>query len=109
MKFAASLFAMALVTGAATALAQQQPVDIPPMKCDKPTLPGARMMEDRSIRMRFERDMKAHGDCVKAYVAQRQEAAKALQNAAKAHADAGNAAVNDYNAFVKETNEAARQ
>jgi len=92
-----------------TGAAAQPPIDIPPVKCELPKLPGARMMEDVSIRKRFERDIKAHGDCVKAYVAERHASAKALQEQAKAHADAGNAAVVEYNTALKAINEAAKQ
>ena len=100
--------AVAALALGATAATAQQPTDIPPMKCEpKPRLPGERMMEDPSIRRRFEREMKTYGDCVKAYVAERQAAAKSFQEAAKAQAEAGNSAVAEYNAFVKQTNEAA--
>jgi hypothetical protein len=101
----ACLFAAALLAGATAASAQ--PTDIPPMKCEAPQLPGARMMEDRGIRTRFERQIKAHGDCVKAYVAERQAAVKTHQDAMKAHSDAGNKAVEEYNALLKSMNEAA--
>ncbi len=93
-----------LLAGAATA----QTTDVPAMKCEpKPKLAGERMMEDPTVRRRFERDMKTYGECVKAYVAERQTAAKSAQEAAKAQADAGNSAVVEYNAFVKQMNEAA--
>ena len=101
----ALLLAAALLAAAGGASAQ--PTDIPPIKCDKPQLPGSKMMEDRGIRNRFERDMKAHGDCVKGYVAERQAAAKVHEEAMKAQAAAANTAVIDYNAFVKQTNDAA--
>ena len=91
---------------AAPAFAQQAAADIPPPKCGAaPTLPGERMMEDPSIRRRFEREMKTYGDCVKAYVGERQASAQALQQQAKAHADAANAAVNEYNALLKKLND----
>ena len=102
-----TLLAASLALGATTAVAQ--PTDIPPLKCEpKPQLPGSKMMEEPSVRRRFERDMKAYGDCVKAYVAERHAAAKSHQEAAKANAEAGNVAVAEYNAFVKQTNEAAK-
>ena len=107
MKYA-PVAAACLLLGA-TVAAAQQPIDIPPVKCELPRLPGSRMMEDPSIRKRFERDIKAHGDCVKSYVAERQASAKALQEQAKAHADAGNAPVVEYNAALKAINEAAKQ
>ena len=107
-----SVLAAALLLGATAAGAQQPatpaPADIPQMKCDpKPQMPGQKMMEDPSIRRRFEREMKTWGECVKAYVTERQAAAKSLQESAKAHADAGNAAVVEYNAFVKQQNDLA--
>ena len=81
--------------------------DAPAMKCEKPgNPPGAAMMADQSIRRRYEREVKTYGDCVKAYVAERQTAAKTLQESAKAHADAGNAAVNEYNTLMKQLNDA---
>jgi len=102
---AAGAFALAIAT--APALAQQAPAaDVPPPKCGAaPTLPGERMMEDPSIRRRFEREMKTYGECVKAYVAERQVSAKALEAQAKAHAEAANAAVNEYNALLKKLND----
>ena len=109
-----SLAAAALLLAATSAGAQQPaagaqpPADIPQMKCEpKPVLPGQRMMEDPGTRRRFEREMKTYGECVKAYVGERQAAAKSLNEAAQAHAAAGNAAVVDYNAFVKQQNDAA--
>ena len=93
---------------AAPAFAQQPPAvaDVPAVKCGEvPKLPGERMMEDPSIRRRFERDIKTYGECVKAYVAERQASANALQAQAKAHAEAANAAVNDYNAVLKKLND----
>ena len=71
-------------------------------------MPGQKMMEEPSIRRRFENDMKMYGTCMKAYVAERQNAAQSLQSQAKAQADAGNEAVKEYNAKVKEMNEAAK-
>ena len=95
-----------LLAGAGAAMAQT--TDVPAMKCEpKPQLAGDRMMEDPSVRRRFERDMKTYGECVKAYVAERQAAAKSYQEAAKAQIDVGNSAVVEYNAFVKQMNEAA--
>lgn len=102
------LVAAGLMLGATVAVAQQ-PADIPPVKCEPPNVPGSRMMEDTSIRKRFERDMKAYGDCMRTYVNERQAAAKSLQEQARAHAEAGNAAVGQYNAAVKAANEAAKQ
>ena len=105
----AAASAAACVTFTATA---QQPAaapvaDVPAMKCEKPgNVPGQAMMADQSIRRRYEREVKTYGDCVKAYVAERQTAAKTLQQSAQANADAGNAAVNEYNALMKQLNDA---
>jgi hypothetical protein len=107
MKYA-PLVAAVMLLGASVAMAAQ-PTDIPPVKCEAPKLPGSRMMEDTSIRKRFERDMKAHEECVKAYVAERNTAAKAHADAVKANNEAASAAVNDYNALLKSINEAAKQ
>src|SRR3954468_740048 len=110
------LLALAAVGALACALATPSfaqapaaaPADIPKASCGTPpALPGEKMMEDSSIRRRFEREIKAYGDCVKAYVAERQAAANALQAQAKAHADAANAAILEYNALMKKINEQA--
>jgi len=102
---AAGVFAYAVAT---PAFAQQAAADVPAHKCGTvPPMPGERMMEDTTIRRRFEREVKVYGDCVKAYVAERQASAQALQAQAKAHADAANAAVIEYNATLKKLNDAA--
>ena len=104
---AASVLAYAIAT---PALAQQPAAtaEVPQHKCGQvPPMPGERMMEDRTIRNRFEREVKTYGDCVKAYVAERQASAQALNTQAKAHADAANAAVIEYNAVLKKLNEQA--
>lgn len=81
---------------------------VPPMTCGAvPPMPGDRMMEDVSIRRRFEREIKAWGDCVKAYVAERQASMKSLTDQARAHADVANKAINDYNDTMKKINEMA--
>ena len=106
--FAAAVAVLATAQ-AGFVLAQSPPLaapasDIPPMKCDAPTMPGERMMEDISIRKRFERDVKTYGECVKGWVSERQASAEAHQKAAKANVEAGNAAVNDYNALMSKFN-----
>ncbi len=81
---------------------------VPPMNCGAvPELPGSRMMEDMSIRRRYEREIKTYGDCVKAYVAERQASMKSLTDQARAHADVANKAINDYNETMKKINEMA--
>jgi hypothetical protein len=110
-----SAFVVPLLVAALPAFAQTPApapsgpsMDVPPMKCDAPTLPSSRMMEDTTIRRRFEREVKTYGDCVKAYVKDRETIAKSMQEAAKANVDAGNKAVNDYNALMKQFNDAAK-
>jgi len=96
---------VALSAGAQQAAA---PAEIPKHSCNAPTLPGSKMMEEATVRRRFENDMKMYGTCMKAYVAERQAAAMSLQNQARAQADAGNEAVKEYNAKVKEMNDLAK-
>lgn len=91
-----------LLAGAATAAHAQQPLEIPKHKCEpKPVLPGPRMMEDNSVRKRFQRDIDAYKNCMKAYADERAAAAKA-------HTDAGNAAINEYNDTMKALQEAQK-
>ena len=108
MKSALAAAVAVLATAQAGFVLAQSPAapasDIPPMKCDAPTMPGERMMEDTSIRKRFERDVKTYGECVKGWVSERQASAEAHQKAAKANVEAGNAAVNDYNALMNKFN-----
>src|SRR3954454_22782510 len=103
MKILALAAAGALACGLATSSFAQAPgtapAEVPKPNCSTPpNLPGEKMMEDNTIRRRFEREVKAYGDCVKAYVGERQASANALQSQAKAQADAANAAINEYNA-----------
>ena len=110
MKTLAFVAAGVLAYAAATAPVLAQPAgasaEVPQHKCGQvPPMPGERMMEDQTIRRRFEREVKTYGDCVKAYVAERQASAQALNNQAKAHAEAANAAVIEYNAVLKKLNE----
>jgi hypothetical protein len=87
----------------------QPAAEVPPLKCGAaPNLPGERMMEDPTVRRRFDREMKTYGDCVKGYVAERQETIKGLQAQEKAHMEAANKAVNDYNALMKAMTDAAK-
>ena len=82
--------------------------EIPKPTCNAPNMPGSKMMEEATVRRRFENDMKMYGTCMKAYVSERQAAAQSLQAQAKAQADAGNEAVKEYNARVKEMNDLAK-
>lgn len=81
---------------------------IPPMTCGAaPELPGSRMMEDLSIRRRFERDIKTWGDCMKGYVTERQASMKSLEEQIKSHAAAANKTIGEYNDTMKKINEMA--
>ncbi len=58
---------------AASAGAQQAaPAEIPKHSCSAPNMPGSKMMEEATVRRRFENDMKMYGTCMKAYVSERQ-------------------------------------
>ena len=94
--------ALVLLAGAATVAQAQQPPDIPKHKCEpKPVLPGPRLMEDNSVRKRFQREIDAYKACMKAYADERAAAATA-------HTDAGNAAINEYNDTMKALQEAQK-
>lgn len=105
-----TVLAVALLAAAVPALAQQAAApSVPAISCGTPPdLPSSRMMEERTIKSRFERELKMYGDCVKNYVSDRQKSANEMSAAAKAHMDAGNKAVQDYNALMKQLNEAAK-
>jgi len=91
--------ALCLATGAAVA-ADTAP--IAPPKCDpQPRTPGSTMRSEEMIMKRFNESVKAYGDCMKAYIADRQADMKANQ-------DAANAAIADYNAVIKRLNEEAK-
>lgn len=87
-------FAQADAPKADAAAAKPAP-DVPKLNCGpEPELPGRTMMQDSSLRKRFETDVQKYKECVKAYVDERQAAARA-------HTHAGNEAVNSFNAWVK--------
>ena len=88
----------------AVANAQQPPPpEVPKHKCEpKPVLPGPRMMQDDSVRKRFQREIDAYKGCMKSYADERAAAAKA-------HTDAGNAAINEYNETMKALQEAQQR
>ena len=87
--------AAAILAGACALANAQQPADVPKHKCEpKPVLPGQRLMEDASVRKRFQRDIDTYKGCMKAYADERAAMAKA-------HTDAGNAAINEYNDTMK--------
>ena len=88
--------ALLLAAGAVAA----QSSEVPPHKClQKPKRPGARMLEEASVRRNFERDVKEYRECMTSYVEERKAAMKANEVAA-------NAAIEEYNATVKALNEA---
>lgn len=89
-------YVAALVFGAATTLTlAQTPAEIPKPKCEpKPVLPGARMMEEASVRKRFQSDIDAYKKCMNTYLDERKAAIKANEVAA-------NAAIEDYNGTMK--------
>jgi len=100
------LFAAAALVGAATvplSFAQSTPpTDVPKMRCDpKPQLPGARLMEEPSVRKRFQADLDTYKKCMNEYL----EARKA---AIKAHEIAANAAIEEYNGTMKALQDAQK-
>ena len=113
MKYAIALAALLL---AAAANAQQPAApaagaaaSVPPLSCNKPELPGRSLLDDTSVRRRFDRDLKAYGECMKAYVAERKASSESLNAQAAAHIDAGNKAVTEYNALMQQFKEAQGQ
>ena len=89
--------AAALVVGATLVPAAfaQAPAEVPKLKCEpKPVLPGARMMEEPSVRKRFQSDLDAYKKCMTEYLDARKAAIKANEVAA-------NAAVDEYNGTMK--------
>jgi hypothetical protein len=98
----ASLAGLLLVGVSGAALAQQPAADIPKHKCEpKPVLPGSRMMEDASVRKRFQRDVEVYRNCMKSYADERAAAAKA-------QTEAGNAAITEYNETMKALQDAQK-
>ena len=96
--------AAAIVLGAALAppgLAQA-PTDVPKFKCEpKPVLPGARMMEEASVRKRFQTDLDEYKKCMNAYLEERKATIKANEVAA-------NAAIEEYNGTMKALQDAQK-
>ena len=87
--------AAALLLGAASTLSVAQTPDVPKLKCEpKPELPGARMMEEVSVRKRFQADLEIYKKCMTAYLDERKAVIKANETAA-------NAAIEEYNATMK--------
>lgn len=88
--------AAALILGAATTFTFAQTVtDVPKFKCEpKPVLPGSRMMEEPSVRKRFQSDLDAYKKCMNDYLEERKATIKANEVAA-------NAAIEDFNGTMK--------
>ena len=93
---AAAPFAFAQAPDAARpADAAKAAADVPKPSCGAaPELPGRTIMQDTAVRKRFEGEVQRYKECMKAYVDERQAAARA-------HTAAGNEAVNGFNAWVK--------
>jgi hypothetical protein len=92
---AAAPFALAQATDAAKPADAVKAPDIPKPNCGTaPELPGRTIMQDTAVRKRFEGEVQKYKECMKAYVDERQAAARA-------HTAAGNEAVNGFNAWVK--------
>jgi hypothetical protein len=73
--------------------------DVPKPNCGTPPeLPGNTMLQDQSVRKRFETDVSKYKECMKTYVDDRQAAARA-------NAAAGNEAVTAFNAWAKALDE----
>ena len=85
----------------ATAAQANTPTDVPKHKCEKPQLPGARMMSEGNTAKNYKRDVDAYKNCMKAYADERAAVAKA-------HMDAGNAAINEHNETMSALNEALK-
>lgn len=97
-----SILLATLFAGVATAAVAAEPPEVPKHKCEpKPVLPGPAMRRDAMVVKRFQRDLDAYKDCMRAYADERAAAAKA-------HTDAGNAAINEYNETVKAISEAQK-
>ena len=97
----------AILLGTATLAAAQAPAptpanDIPKVKCEpKPSLPSARMLEEPSVRKRFQNDLDAYKKCMTTYLDARNAAIKANQEAA-------NVVVEEYNKTMKELQDAQK-
>jgi len=91
--------AAGLLLGAASTLSFAQAADVPKFQCEpKPTLPGARLMEEPSVRKRFQSDIDNYKKCMTAYLDERKAAIAANQAAA-------NAAIEEYNKLMKDLTE----
>jgi hypothetical protein len=68
--------------------------------CVKPDDHPGRLASDNQRRA-WTRQVNNYLNCLKAYVADQQAAAKPFQDAAKVHIDAANAAIEEYNSSAK--------
>jgi hypothetical protein len=92
--------ALALAIAPAIAFSQAPATaDIPKPKCEKPVLPGPKMMEEARVAKQFKNDVETYKNCMKAYADERAVVAKA-------NTDAGNAAIDEYNNTMKALQEA---
>jgi hypothetical protein len=93
---------LALVWGATPALAQAPAapatpiaVEVPAAKCDpKPVYPGPKVMQDDAKREKFQKEIKAYQDCVKAFVAERKAYVEATNAAIRTTVEEHNAIMN---------------
>ena len=102
MKYA--ILAASVLLGVATAPFAQTPapIDVPKVKCEpKPVLPSARMMEEPSVRKRFQSDLDAYKKCMTSYLEERKATIKA-------HELAANGAVEEYNKTMKDLQDAQK-
>lgn len=90
---AAAPLALAQSTDAAKPADAAKAPDVPKPGCGAaPELPGRTMLQDESVRKRFEADVRRYTECIKAYVDERKATASANTAAA-------NEAVNAFNAW----------
>lgn len=109
MAAAGAAFAQTPAPAPAPAAPSAAAASVPPLKCEAPTLPGRSLLDDVSIRRKFDRDLKTYGDCMKAYVAERKTSADSLNAQAQANIEAGNKAVTEYNTLMQSFKEAQGQ
>jgi hypothetical protein len=95
MKSAVTIAAALLLGATTTVVFAQVPTDIPKHKCDpKPQLPSARMMEESTVRRRFQGEIDAYKKCMTGYLEERKASIKANEVAA-------NSAIEEYNGTMK--------
>ena len=90
------IIASMLAAAAPLALAQSNDAkapDVPKPNCGAaPELPGSTLMQEDTVRKRFQADVKKYTECIKSYSVEREAAIKANR-------DAANQAINEYNAW----------